>query len=106
LEFIASSNNLIHYSIGVLIGAGGVDYKRESDSHYNRMHKMDSFFVLEPSVQAILNITHFFRIAGGISYRYICGLNNISINGEDRILTTDNDLSGISATLTLKFGIS
>jgi hypothetical protein len=80
----------------LLIGGGGVGYKHEHGDSFNESHKMNSFFILEPSVQANLNVTYFFRIAAGISYRYISGLKST--------MTTNADLSGPSAIIALKFG--
>ncbi len=96
LEYIGSSNDLLHLSIGILIGAGGVGYKHESDDNVINSHTMHTFFVLEPSVHANLNVTHFFRIAAGVSYRYVSGLKSI--------VSTNADLSGPSAILVFKFG--
>jgi hypothetical protein len=90
-EYFASSNDLIHLSIGLLAGAGGVGYKNETMTGNHR-----SFWVLEPSVQANLNVTHSFRIAAGVSYRYVSGVKSV-------ILTND-DLSGLSAIFALEFG--
>lgn len=94
LEYIASSDNLIHLSIGLLIGGGGVGYKDEHLVGENR--NMDQFFIVEPSAHVNLNVTEFFRIAAGVSYRYVNGVNSA--------VTSDADLSGPSAVLTLKFG--
>ena len=96
LEYIASSNDLVHLSLGLLIGGGSIGHKREDDGMLDYHSTMKGFFVLEPSVHANLNVTQFFRIAGGVSYRYINGLKSP--------LSTNTDLSGLSAVLTLKFG--
>jgi hypothetical protein len=96
LEYIASSNDLVHLSLGLLIGAGGIGYKDEDNDMFDNHRTMESFFVMEPSVHANLNVTHFFRIAGGVSYRYVNGLKSP--------LSTNTDLSGLSGVLTLKFG--
>ncbi|MGD1044852.1 MAG: hypothetical protein ABR936_05935 [Bacteroidota bacterium] len=96
LEYIPSSNDLLHLSVGLLVGAGGIGYKREDDDMFNASHRNNSFFVLEPSVNANLNVTHSFRIAAGVSYRYVSGLKSI--------VSTNADLSGPSAILIFKFG--
>jgi hypothetical protein len=96
LEYIASSNKLVHLSIELLIGGGGIGFKDNSDDIFSNHNAKESFFVLEPSVHVNLNVTHFFRIAGGVSYRYI--------NGLESSLSTNADLSGPSGVLTLKFG--
>jgi hypothetical protein len=71
-EYFVSSNDLIHLSIGLLAGAGGVGYKDETMTGNHR-----SFWVLEPSVNANLNVTKFFRIAAGVSYRYVSGVKSV-----------------------------
>lgn len=96
LEYIASSDNLIHLSLGLLIGGGCIGYKDENDDEFNYHRSMTGFFILEPGVNANLNVTHFFRIACGVSYRYV--------SGSQSSLSTNSGLSGPSAVLTLKFG--
>jgi len=96
LEYIPSSNDLLHLSVGLLVGAGGIGYRHEDNDVFNASHKNNSFFVLEPSVNANLNVTHSFRIAAGISYRYVSGLKSL--------VSTNADLSEPSAILIFKFG--
>jgi hypothetical protein len=96
LEYVTSSNDLLHLSMGLLVGGGGIGYKYEDNNGLSSSHNKNSFFVLEPSVNANLNVTHFFRIAAGVSYRYVSGLKSA--------VSTNADLSGPSANLTLKFG--
>lgn len=97
IEYIASSNDLLHLSMELLVGGGGIGYKHEDNEDFDSSHKKNSFFVLEPSVNANLNITHSFRIAAGVSYRYVSGLKSV--------VSTNSDLSGPSANLIFKFGI-
>ena len=96
LEYIASSNDLIHLSVGLLIGGGGIGYKQGDNDMFNASHQTSSFFVAEPSVHINLNVTLFFRIAAGASYRYVSGLKSV--------VSSNTDLSGPSAVLTFQFG--
>ncbi|MEY3050892.1 MAG: hypothetical protein RLY31_677 [Bacteroidota bacterium] len=57
----------------------------------------DELFVLTPEAGLELNVFSFCRIAATASYRWVNGLDNL---GNFR----DSDLSGMGATLTLKFG--
>ena len=95
-QYIASSDKLLHLSMEVLVGGGGIGYKPEDNDVFDSARKHDTFFILEPSVHANLNVTQFFRIAAGVSYRYVSGLKSI--------VSTNVDLSGPSASLILKFG--
>jgi hypothetical protein len=88
LEAIIASDQLIHFSTEVLIGAGGVTTTRGSEE--------DAFFVAEPGVSLMLNITKFFRMGFGASYRYTAGVNFGDLDS--------GDLSGGAAVLTFKFG--
>jgi hypothetical protein len=104
LEYIAESDNLLHFSIHSLIGGGSAgfryswDYQRRDydydDDYYNSNH--DSFFIIEPGVNLDLNVTPWFRTSAGVSYRYVTGLSSAA--------TTNSDISGLSAGLTFRFG--
>ena len=97
LEYIGLSDQLIHFSVYTLIGAGGVNlsdnfYEDWDDHHYGS----DSFFVINPEVNIEINIVSFFRINAGAGYRFISGIDSDTLQNED--------FSGFSAALTLKFG--
>lgn len=101
LEYIMANNEVIHLTVSGLIGAGGTNY-RFSKNYYDGYDwndnevNSDAFFVGEPTVNAELNVTTFFRINVGIGYRFISGSNNNYI--------TDSELSGVSGQIQLKFG--
>ncbi len=57
----------------------------------------DELFVLTPEAGLEVNVFSFFRIAATASYRWVNGLDNLEH-------FNDKDLSGMGATLTLKFG--
>ena len=100
LGFIVASDRLVHLTGQVLIGAGGaVHTKRDGWDDFEidpDNEEGDSFFILEPAVDVEVNITTFFRICLGASYRWVTG---IEINE-----FTNKDISGFSGVLTLKFG--
>lgn len=103
LGAIFSPKELIHIYTPVLIGAGGMEI---TDRNYmNNFHRPPSFgtyientafFVVEPGIEVEINVTRFFKIGLGASYRLIreSDLNTVS----------DSDLSGFSGGLSLKFG--
>jgi hypothetical protein len=97
LEYIIQSDQLVHFSVYTLIGAGGVHFRDNSYDDWDDWHSdSDEFFVLEPALNVEVNITSFFRINAGANYRYISGLNYNNLNNED--------FAGFSGVLTLKFG--
>lgn len=93
LEYVNRTHNLVHYSIQTLIGSGTVRY-RGSNPDLDRVS--DNYFVLQPGVNLNLNITRWFRLSGGLFYRYAGGVN---LEG-----TSGSDLSGIVSFVGLKFG--
>jgi len=101
LEYIMANNEVIHLTVSGLIGAGGTNYRFSNDYYdgydwdENEVNS-DAFFVGEPTVNAELNVTTFFRINVGIGYRFVSGSNNNYI--------TDSELSGVSGQIQLKFG--
>lgn len=95
LEYILNSRKLIHFSASTLIGAGGVGYLWEQWHGYDV--ESVGFFVAEPELTAFINVTEFFRIGLGGSYRYVKGAN---LRGLD-----DRDLSSYAVNLTFKIGV-
>ncbi|HEY9167729.1 MAG TPA: hypothetical protein VIS48_16365 [Candidatus Kryptonia bacterium] len=99
LEYIGAPDNLFHFSISTLIGAGGVGYgywNNYSNSLWGISSPTSAFFVLEPGAGVELNITPFFRLNAGGSYRLV--------RGSDLVGITDSELSDLSIYLTFKFG--
>lgn len=104
-EYTLWSHRAIHFSFGVMNGAGfTVQYQRHD---YNDDWEWDNpddnypkdtnfFFVTEPGVRLEMNILKWMRFTPGVSYRYAYG--------SDAEGLSDDDISGISYNLTLKFG--
>lgn len=94
LEYVANSDRLIHYTFRTLIGAGGVNLRTGSGA----MGDVDSdpFFIVEPAADVVLNVATNFRLALGVSYRYVRGVNFEGLR--------NSDVAGPSGMLTLQFG--
>jgi hypothetical protein len=95
-EYIINPDQVFHLSVYTLLGGGGVFYNPDRDFNWDD-EESDAFFVAEPAVNLIVNMTHFLRIGVGMSYRLITG---VELEG-----LSDSDLSGIAGNITLKFGI-
>ncbi|ASZ13953.1 hypothetical protein KTO58_04330 [Chitinophaga pendula] len=98
-EYVHNSDKLVHFSVGALIGGGGV-FRRtrfeeinEFDDHFR---DYSSFFVAEPTINVEVNITTFLRVFAGGSYRFVQGSGTPGI--------TDQKLSGPSAQIGIKAG--
>lgn len=102
LEYIIAPSKLLHFNVQTLIGAGSAGYREDWyddswDWHGNYRDRHEIVFVLEPAVHAELNLTTWFRVAGGVSYRYV--------NGIDELIALENsDFGGLSGNIAFKFG--
>ena len=99
LEYIFNPKALGHFSAYILIGGGSTNFAMDL-GHYNENNQMigndDFVFVLEPEVNGELNITDWFHLNGGVSYRFVSGVDQAKLD--------DSDFSGVSGVLTFKFG--
>jgi hypothetical protein len=104
-EYTLWSHRAVHFSIGVMNGAGFTvqylrhDFNDDFDWNYdNDDYPKDTnfFFVSEPSVRLEMNIFKWMRFTPGVSYRYAYS--------SDAEGLSDDDINGISYNLTLKFG--
>jgi len=93
LEYLNRSHKLIHYGVLAMIGGGTVRFR---DSEVELDKTSDSYFVFQPGANVHLNVTNWFRISGGLIYRYAGGVN---LEG-----TGNSDLSGFSTIIGLRFG--
>lgn len=93
LEYLNRTLNLVHFGVQGLIGSGNVRY---ADKDIDTEKTSDNYFVIQPGANIHLNVTHWFRLSGGVFYRHA---SNVNLDG-----TSDSDLSGPSAILALRFG--
>lgn len=88
-----------------MVGAGGLSSSRRYNSYQDYddndiddpLGTGDVFFVAEPMVELVVNMTSWFRLTAGGSYRYI---NGIEADSD----FSDSDFTGPSAVLSLNFG--
>jgi hypothetical protein len=87
LEYINSSDNIIHFTVYLLLGAGGLSGSLVND---------ESVFVAEPALNGELNITPYFRLHFGAGYRWVVGVDSPGFS--------DGDFSAFYGQLAAKFG--
>lgn len=88
IQYIGNSDKLIHYNVGVLVGAGGINYVEVDNA--------DSFAVVQPELEMVLNVSEFFRLSAGAGYRFAFG------SGEK--IYDNKALSGLNAMVGFNFG--
>ena len=92
----------VHLSFPVLFGAGGISFiSKDEGFNNNFIEDSKAFLIIEPSAELELNLTKFFRLAFGVSYRmptqFDVGLpGNYTIDVES--------LKTPSYTVTMKLG--
>jgi hypothetical protein len=93
--FTLFGSKAVHPTLNALIGWGNVSIENRIDE---TTIEQDGVFVFEPSLQVELNLTKFFRVAIGGGYRLVSSLDM------DNYGYKNNDFSGFSGQLALKFG--
>ena len=89
-EYYFFPKNLAFFSLGCLVGGGGIG------DFAGRYEDENVFFIVEPEANVYLNVTRFFRLGAGVSYRYT---NGVDLDGFD-----DEDMRGLSGSLIFDFG--
>ena len=113
-EYTNNSFKAIHFTVNTLIGAGGASYKQtnsldtdedEDDHSWDSKLGSTTFFVVEPSITAEINVHKYFRVAIGASYRFVSGVDLAHYVGNDAVVKTSaKDLSGFNGVISFKFG--
>lgn len=102
LEYYFMPDEVLHYSVSVLVGAGGISYREKfmgnflGDFNYNNESNNDAVFVLEPGLSGELNVAKYLKIGFGVSYRYV---GDVGLYG-----LKSSDLSNVAANIAFKFG--
>ncbi len=90
----------VHVHFPFLVGAGS--FEVVDNNFFNNSFDTDfsiersAFFIGEPGAQIEFNITESFRLSAGVSYRLVQGLEMINL--------TDDNLSGLSTSISVRFG--
>ena len=99
---------MLHFTINSFIGMGGVTYTRGVDDENYSLDDWKKFkhpscfvFVFEPGVSMELNVFKAFRMALGVSYRY---LPNFELQHEGKNIVSKDAFNGVSVNLAFKFG--
>ena len=100
-ELVVGSNKIVHFNVSLFSGAGmTIQYERYSadwdDDHEDLEHDENFFYVVEPGIQAEVNLFRWMRLSPGVSYRKAVG--------SDAAGMSDSKISDLSYNITLKFG--
>ena len=96
-EYYFNPKDLVVFSIGTLIGGGGLYFSQDNeDDEDDHNEGGDNFFVIEPELNVFIHVTRFCIVGAGVSYRYVNGINS---EGMD-----DKDFRGPAASAMVQFG--
>jgi hypothetical protein len=102
IEPIIFPRSPVHVSFPVLFGAGGISYvSKEAELNNNLVEDSEAFLLIEPAAEIELNLTRFFRLAIGASYRYPTAFN-VGLSGSPT--ASASSIKGMSYTVSFKFG--
>ena len=104
LEYIHSPNRLLHFSANTNIGFAGIGINhRTNDNIYQNdlNHPMRLFFVIEPGLALNLNVSRFFKLSLGGSYRFTPN-TILEYNGQK--FASSSIFNGFSVNLGFLFG--
>ncbi len=109
IEPIFFGKQPIHFTTPVIIGMGAVSYGGRTEYEhydYNENNEWDEFFIVEPGIEVELNITRFFRLAAGVSYRFASDVKLVARDfmGGEQIVLSDSDMNSLNFKLAFKFG--
>jgi len=93
IEPVFAPQNVVHFSVPVLLGAGGYGTR---DRDFDTYDEGDAFWVFEPGINMDINIARFFVIGLGGSFRFVSNGIQDNIDLEE--------LSGPNAHLSFKLG--
>jgi len=91
-EYIYHPDALFHVSGTILIGGGTLHQSHNTDNP----RVTDGLFVLEPTLNGLVNITKHIHLSAGIGYRLVSGV--------DLEPYSNSDFSNVSGTLAIQFG--
>lgn len=93
LGYTFRSYKLVHIFASTKLGWGGIDISIDDEGFESN----DNIFVISPELGVELNIFRWFKIAGTAGYRQVTGVN-------EALGQTNEDFSGLTGTLTFRFG--
>ncbi|RJP80442.1 MAG: hypothetical protein C4524_03400 [Candidatus Zixiibacteriota bacterium] len=100
LGMIIQNNSLLHASADVTIGGGTlVNTLEDRDDEWDfdsDNYPSDGYFMLQPMLHAEVNLTEWMRADLGAGWRFVDGVTQFGLN--------DDDVSGVVAGVTFRFG--
>lgn len=101
----------IHLAFSTKLGWGNINMIEENDSRYVLYHFTDNVFVIQPQIEAEMNITRWFKVNFGLGYRFVTGIDEkvyvIDVAGgtpQMKQFFKSNEFNSLTGTVSLLFG--
>ena len=94
LGYIFMPKSVLHFNVGLQAGKGELEY--EDPVLYNWYYD-DFVLILQPSIEAEINLAKFMRVGLGVNFRFLNDVNEIPGY-------SNSDFSDIGGQISLKFG--
>jgi hypothetical protein len=92
----------VHIAFPILLGGGGISYvETDWEEFDNFVTATDFFMLIQPGAEIELNVTRFFRIGMGATYRLPTDFNATTTETPE---LSPQDLKGFTYSLSFKFG--
>lgn len=95
LEYIFYPDDFIRANYHILVGGGEVKYVNYDNYDFN-YHGKSSYYIIEPDISFDINVIKNIKLSIGGGYHFVTGVN---LDG-----VSNKDLSGFSASFTIKLG--
>ncbi len=112
VEYSLWSDRLVHLTIPLFIGGGelSLDDRGDDDLYdWDSSYGDDYFFVIEPGIQAELNVHKYVRFHLGAGYRIVNGIDYQVTTGlagaTNNLDLGNNDISGFTISAGLEIGL-
>jgi hypothetical protein len=104
-QYIFRPSEVVHVSSQLVLAYGTTkDYENPKSSLFDNFWNISgtSFYMMEPGINFEMNINSRLILVAGVSYRYVSGLNENSVE-LSRTHVTNRDMSGVNFSLGVKF---
>ncbi|MDW8286854.1 MAG: hypothetical protein RMJ89_02165 [Flammeovirgaceae bacterium] len=91
LGWIFNPEKPVHFTANVFSGWGNVKIENVQNSF------SDKIYIITPTIEMEINVTSWFRVAAGVNYRFVTGVDRIEEY-------KDNDFSSPGVLTSFKFG--
>jgi hypothetical protein len=107
VQYVYRPEQIVHFSGQVTLGIGSVkDYESEKSSVWDNFGNIsgNSFYIVRPAINCEINLCTKTHLVFGMGYEFIHGVHENN-EGTAESMVTDQDLSGLSFTAGVKFGL-